>query len=368
MGDFKLIYKLKQYTPIIHFQSDQSGATLRATELKPKLDKFLLANMNDLPFVKHANGAKSLDYKVSIRAIGTIIKDIETFDNRGREQKDPLFFGNMGDGVRKKFVEAGSIEIEFVTFNGEIKQAIEDKFESFLAQTNFGTRQSKGFGSFYLDKAFDKALIPYKVYSFKSNNWKNDIKLLYSFLRQGINLPNSEGTRFYSKPVIFTYALSKNITWDKKAIKQHFFSDTLNTQQAKYAQNSPVNFSGQNSFLLRDLFGLSSSQSWLSYRATVEKEHQEIERFKSPVTFKIIAGSVYFWADKSIEKILNKTFTISIKGHKPLSLSTPNEFSFDDFFSIAFAIDLTKHIDPKFHSQNEFSTLTRIFNDIKASK
>jgi len=368
MSDLRLIYKLKQHTPMIHFQSDQIGATLRATELKPKLDKFLLMNIKELPFVKHANGAKSLDYKVSIRAIGVVIKDIETFDNRGREQKDPLFFGNMGDGVRKKFVESGNIEIEFVTFNAQIKNAIENLFEGFLAQTNFGTRQSKGFGSFYLDKPFDKSLIPHKVYSFKSSNWKNDIKLFYSFLRQGINLPNSEGTRFYSKPAIFAYALSKNITWDKKAIKQHFFSDILNTQQAKYAQNSPVNFSGQNSFLMRDLFGLSSSQSWLSYRATVEKEHQEIERFKSPITFKIIAGTVYFWADKSIEKILNKTFTISTKGNKPLSLSTPKEFDFDDFFNMAFAIDLTKHIDPKFHSQNEFSTLTRIFNDIKASK
>ena len=368
MNAFKLTYKLKQHTPMIHFQSDQGGATLRATELKPKLDKFLLANNNDLPFVKHANGAKSVDYKVTIRASGTIIKDIETFDNRGREQKDPLFFGNMGDGVRKKFVEAGNIGIEFVTFNTEIKQAIESKFESFLAQTNFGTRQSKGFGSFYLDKPFDKSLIPYKVYSFKSTNWKNDIKLLYAFLRQGINLPNSEGTRFYSKPAIFTYALSRNITWDKKAIKQHFFSDVLSVQQAKYAQNSPVSFSGQSSFLMRDLFGLSSSQAWLSYKTTVEKEHQEIERFKSPITFKIIAGMVYFWADNSVDRILNKTFAITTKGNKSLSLSTPKEFNFDDFFKMAFAIDLAKHIDPKFHSQNEFNSLTRIFNDIKASK
>lgn len=31
----ELIVKLKQHTPIIHFQWDQKGATLRATELKP---------------------------------------------------------------------------------------------------------------------------------------------------------------------------------------------------------------------------------------------------------------------------------------------------------------------------------------------
>jgi len=42
MSKFKLEFTLKQHTPLIHFQSNQKGATLRATELKPKLDKFLI--------------------------------------------------------------------------------------------------------------------------------------------------------------------------------------------------------------------------------------------------------------------------------------------------------------------------------------
>ncbi|MFK5976154.1 MAG: hypothetical protein QM493_06565 [Sulfurovum sp.] len=42
MSKFKVNFTLKQHTPIIHFQSDQMGATLRATELKPKFDKFLI--------------------------------------------------------------------------------------------------------------------------------------------------------------------------------------------------------------------------------------------------------------------------------------------------------------------------------------
>jgi len=41
MSNFKLTFKLKQNTPLIHFHHDQHGATLRATELKPKLDRFL---------------------------------------------------------------------------------------------------------------------------------------------------------------------------------------------------------------------------------------------------------------------------------------------------------------------------------------
>ena len=42
---YKLEIKLKQHTPLIHFQYDQEGATLRASEVKPKLDKFILTRL-----------------------------------------------------------------------------------------------------------------------------------------------------------------------------------------------------------------------------------------------------------------------------------------------------------------------------------
>ena len=38
---FKLQCKLKQQTPMLHFQPDETGACLRGTEVKPKLDKFI---------------------------------------------------------------------------------------------------------------------------------------------------------------------------------------------------------------------------------------------------------------------------------------------------------------------------------------
>lgn len=44
---YKLTFTLKQHTPIIHFQHDQAGATLRASEVKPKLDKFIIEQMGD---------------------------------------------------------------------------------------------------------------------------------------------------------------------------------------------------------------------------------------------------------------------------------------------------------------------------------
>ncbi|WP_442765134.1 hypothetical protein [Sulfurospirillum cavolei] len=371
MSAFKVAFTLKQHTPIIHFQSDQTGATLRATELKPKFDRFLLEHVKDLPFKKNANGEKSLDYKVKITAIENNIETIEKIDSqKNKTIPDPLFFGNMGDGEKKKFAKAKALHIEFLSFDSFLKKAIEEYLEAFLAQTNFGTRQSKGFGCFYLNKPFNSSLVPYKVYSFETKNWKSDIKLLYSFLRQGINLPQGRDkpARFYCKPAIFTYAMKNNWTWDKKAIKQHFFPNDLKAQQQKYDANSPVNYVGQRAYLLRDLFGLSSEQSWMSYRVSIKKEHQEIARFKSPLNFKIIENKVFFWADKSVETMLNQTFKISTRGNRPLDLSTPKAFRFDDFFEHVKTIDLSQHIESKFHKEREFSDLKRILDGIKASK
>lgn len=50
-----LTVKLKQHTPLIHFQHDQYGATLRASEVKPKLDKFLIERLGTLEELGDAN-------------------------------------------------------------------------------------------------------------------------------------------------------------------------------------------------------------------------------------------------------------------------------------------------------------------------
>ena len=42
---YKLEFELEQHTPIIHFQARDAGATLRASEVKPKLDKFVLTQI-----------------------------------------------------------------------------------------------------------------------------------------------------------------------------------------------------------------------------------------------------------------------------------------------------------------------------------
>jgi len=355
MSNFKVEFTLKQHTPIIHFQSEQNSATIRATELKPKFDRFLLDRVNNIKYKKNANGSKSLDYKVQISAKSTKVETIEQINPRnGREIKDPLFFGNMGDETKKKFVTADSVKIVFNSFDKNLLQSIKTFFEVFLAETNFGTRQSKGYGCFSIEgKKFDTSLVPHKVYSFSTTNWKRDLKMFYSFLRAGINTANFNG--IYAKAAIFSYAKYKGMQWDKKAIKQQYIS------------NEHVNTKEYN--LVRDLFGLSSEQSWMSYRATISKENSEIDRFKSPITFKVIDKMVYFWADKSVEKLLNKTFKIKFNKSGNLQLTTPQEFNFNDFFEYTFKINLANYIESKYHNDKngEYNTLVKIFNDIKAN-
>ncbi len=111
MSKYKLKFKLKQHTPIIHFQYDQSGATLRASELKPKLDKFLIEKLGltkkitidskekEVPkseykhwFIDEGKEHLALNYKVKINTKNTHInnKEIQSRD------RIPNFFANMG--------------------------------------------------------------------------------------------------------------------------------------------------------------------------------------------------------------------------------------------------------------------------------
>ena len=69
---FEKHYILKAHTPLIHFQYNQSGATLRATEVKPKLDRFLLDKLKNrkIPSYWFVEKTKALNYKLHIEAYG----------------------------------------------------------------------------------------------------------------------------------------------------------------------------------------------------------------------------------------------------------------------------------------------------------
>ena len=100
---YRKTFVLKQQTPMIHFQHADSGVVIRASEFKPKLDKFLLMKLNgnlsgkEKWFLKQADGnqeIKAFNYKVRIFATGepersdTIERDIKKYCIRSKNSMD----------------------------------------------------------------------------------------------------------------------------------------------------------------------------------------------------------------------------------------------------------------------------------------
>lgn len=190
---FKLKFELVQQTPLIHFQCDEPGACLRASEVKPKLDRFIhdwIEKQNEkitedekkrrIPdewYVdkKDKKEKPALDYKMHIFPIGdatrsdvksTEIKKLTTGNRKLRPSKpiDMNYFGNLlsfkhdMSQIEKKRMIVNMIKdtvfygeglrIEIICFHEDLLREIKGKIDAFFLLHNFGSRQNKGFGSF----------------------------------------------------------------------------------------------------------------------------------------------------------------------------------------------------------------------------
>lgn len=185
----KLTITLKQHTPLIHFQHDQDGATLRASEVKPKLDKYILSILSkkEKEVGKAAGWLKSnnkkcwLDYRMRIEAgnrRNIALQEFPTGENDGvglplystnkyPDDKNIILIGNMGGRVRDEllnFVMFDYVDLIVFTDKEALCQIIRDNVPSFFVETNMGNRTSKGFGSFLVEK-IDNADLIYNVNS-----------------------------------------------------------------------------------------------------------------------------------------------------------------------------------------------------------
>jgi len=418
----KITIQLRQHTPLIHFQHDQTGATLRATEVKPKLDRFILIQLGGGNYQTGLEKAKknkwligdttALDYKlrffISEEPVISEINDVKTDRNTGIERtkqrkedgriiKDlnsyPLYFGNLDKDIddnseykRFSFLNE-SFAMELFTFTQSLKDYIETKIEltSFFVQNNFGSRQSKGFGSFYIDKSDKRYKNPVAKYFFtidvsRKSNWLdlfNTLDLFYKSLRSGINLKNRDKTTlFYFKSLLFLYFKSKNIQWDKKSIKERFFNSQLKQQITDHHNSDILTFSSPEQRLIKDLLGLSTNESWRSYSATVTKTNNNIDRFKSPITFKPLRISdsqfkVYLCFESINLDFLNKSFNIEVGNRGTLPLLTPADFSVDVFFQWILKVenfDIQNHVASSFHNHNNFRILDKIYQQLRKNQ
>lgn len=179
---------LKQHTPLIHFQHDQYGATLRASEVKPKLDEYIIttkfgndfqrvktylkrgANISDNDLeTKFNNGFRALDYQLKIVAdekqkldviLNTKQKEVmEEQPNGGRRQVTkyltddfPMLLSNMGGKENlselTNLVLHDYVLMTIIIDNDCLLEILRAILPHFFALTNFGQRSTKGFGSF----------------------------------------------------------------------------------------------------------------------------------------------------------------------------------------------------------------------------
>ena len=430
----KLVIKLKQHTPLIHFQHDQEGATLRASEVKPKLDRFILSRLGQGNYQAGIDQAKAngwligkgdhpaLDYRMRIEA-----KAIEKLDINERQkytqrhaQRDkpfiqqgnvkylakvrrsdrkkifdlkpyPLFFANLdsdycnSDEYRRFSFTDEPIVMILLSRNTSLYNYISDPdlMNDFFFQTNFGTRQSKGFGSFGIVKndSFYRPRLSQYRFKLDMDMWEDInyideefkkvfecIELFYKTLRGGINLKNGHGeTLFYFKSLSYLYADGfLNAKWDKRKIKEEFYRIDRNINP--------------NTYDIRDMLGFSTSEQWLSYGDSVEKSSDVADRMQSPILFKPIYDD-----DKSIytinilfqdEKVNMDGFkggqnvTVHSKNHHgpDFRIDLPQSFSTNSFFNYVFNqidFDISSHVDEDYQEHVYYEVLEDIFSQIK---
>lgn len=406
---FKLTFELQQHTPIIHFQYDQDGATLRATEVKAKLDRYIWKKeWNDqvdkgIDFLVGRGSAdteglkkkfkeeryRALDYKIQLKT-----QNVEVTEIHGNI---PLYFGNMSreDDQKKekhKVKARDKITGEILCLDTTLKTIVQKHLAAFFNAHNFGTRQSKGFGSFELvliNQEKPSFLAPSK-YSFRINNRPSAtdlaeyIDLFYRAIRSGINLKGrQQSDKLYFKSLLFQYAKTQKDPetqqphqWDKRKMRLDLFSDHPDftpIPKRRTDKEGTVHYNDGKAMLYRDMLGLSSTQSWFSYRKTVEKTGIDngIERYKSPLTFKPYKRRsdwiVYLIPEDIPAYYFGKKFKIKA-GKNSTSMETPkfNLVDYLDYVSTFFDENNTvANYIGNHQAPEEVRKLEEIFSQLK---
>ena len=426
-----LTVKLKQHTPLIHFQHDQDGATLRASEVKPKLDKFILSKLTAEErlkgetegWIKKKNDKVWLDYKMSISADGeqkefliasllspssivdennriindsslpfTILRSTPFFAqenvNSSMKQDDsPVFLKkknkqnkydylyNEGhwESIGKKGLMWDSLDLTVSSKYDHIIKIIDSCLTSFFICTNFGTRSSKGFGSFTRicdNNTILKALKSNYKFVYRKNKTINNLGVAFKTVKEDYQLIKSGvNHNGYTKSILFCYAVKKmegNPRWEKRFFKRAV-KDRLGYNKRLLNKNHPpvYDLDGHMSWedpksydykYLRALLGLAEQfdflleyqqdGDWKRYnrnKLVVKPKINDIERYESPILFKIINGVIYIVGNEVNKKLLGKQTQIKYSiGDREIAvpnqnktLNTPVSFVLSDFMDFA---------------------------------
>lgn len=368
MYDWQKEYKLVQHTPLIHFQHSEPHACLRATEVKPKLDRFLIEQLEkddrfgDGRWKKWFVGdgsQQSFDYMMRITPNSEQVERTQSIEraiaraehrppNASFHEIHKNYFGNMASGnniqdtIRETFKESlfykDGLTLTIRCFIPELLTLIDEHIRGFFMMHNFGTRQRKGFGSFTVDistkpnepKGFDLVgkYCP-NAYYCKLDNDVNADALLYAvwvisaFLRSGFN--RGEGN--YVRGFVFRYfQREKNpLANDKAFVKQQVLHNVYNEATRgehlhPYGNNVRYRYvrgllgTNENSRFCRDPRG-ETREDRTVHNIYIHSA-EGVERFPSPLLFKPIGKFVFILPQKMPDEIFGSEFYILEKNQE----------------------------------------------------
>ena len=384
---FQKTYTLLPQSPLIHFQHEQKGATLRASEVKPKLDRYIIRRY------QRENGASvpkswimdqspddqpALRYKLRITATGEpeffklgFYKEELPNGKKITHRDYDIFYGNMNAEHEKKGVKVES-ELTVTCMIGDLLTYIDSVLFDFFIVTNFGTMQDKGFGSFRV-KGFKKSVKDFcdiikneygceRCYYFKTTADKTfrQIKAVYSLMKSGINMSFMPRTPdAYRRSMLFTYMHNYGIGNEKAWMKQNGISPAIGANS--YHRNPPEDKERYVRALLGigELIEYKNSEYNPKDKVTVKiaETKKEIARLSSPIMFKVIgkpdAQFVFFFGREIDEIIYGRTFEFSSSmGSGKLTVPKKDELPenyIDDFMRYVF-VELKK-------CQNKFADI-----------
>ena len=375
MNDWQKEYKLVQHTPLIHFQHSEPHACLRATEVKPKLDRFLIEQLEkddrfgDGRWKKWFVGdgsQQSFDYMMRITPNSGQVERTQSIENgieraiARAEHRPPNaslheihknYFGNMASGnniqdtvqaIQETFKESlfykDGLTLTIRCFIPELLTLIDEHIRGFFMMHNFGTRQRKGFGSFTVDintepnapKGFDlvRKYCPNAYYCKLDDNVSADALLdavwvLSAFLKSGFN--RGEGN--YVRGFVFRYfQREKNpLANDKAFVKQKVLLNVYN--EATRGEHLHPYGNNVRYRYVRGLLGTNeNSRFCLNPRSQIRRDHtvhniyihsaEGVERFPSPLLFKPIGKFVFILPQKMPDEIFGSEFYILEKSQE----------------------------------------------------
>lgn len=364
MYDWQKEYKLVQHTPLIHFQHSEPHACLRATEVKPKLDRFLIEQLEkddrfgDGRWKKWFVGdgsQQSFDYMMRITPNSEQVERTQSIEraiaraehrppNASLHEIHKNYFGNMASGnniqdtIRETFKESlfykDGLTLTIRCFIPELLTFIDEHIRGFFMMHNFGTRQRKGFGSFTVDistkpnepKGFDLVgkYCPNAYYCKLDNDVNADALLdavwvISAFLRSGFN--RGEGN--YVRGFVFRYfQREKNpLANDKAFVKQQVLRNVYN--EATRGEHLHPYGNNVRYRYVRGLLGTNENSRFCRapnahtpvydiYTHSAEG----IERFPSPLLFKPIGKFVFILPQKMPDEIFGSEFYILEKNQE----------------------------------------------------